>query len=296
VIRTVLLAVVGLGAGALAAPAPVAALQGGDTPRFETTAVAEGVYRFRWQAHVAFFVVGERAVAAFDPLNPEAAAVYAREIRRVTDRPVRWIVYSHSDADHASGAAVLAEGTGGGAEIVATRAAVDDIMRRASPDQPPPTVTFERTLSLDLGGRTVELHYLGPNHSDNSLVALVPDARVAFAVDFVNADRVGFRDLPGWHFPGQTVSIRRMLGLDFDTVVFGHGPVGDRAAVFRQLEYWDALERAVRDAVRAGWTEDEAAARIRLERFADWGGYEDWFELNVRGAYRIIAGAEGGGR
>ena len=42
-------------------------------------------------------------------------------------------------------------------------------------------------------------------------------------------------------------------------------------------------------AIDAGWSEDEAAERIRLESYAEWGGYEQWMSLNVRGMYRWLA-------
>ena len=118
----------------------------------------------------------------------------------------------------------------------------------------------------------------------------VPDARVAFAVDFVSNDRVGYRTLPGWHFPEQNETIRAMMGLPFEAVVHGHGPVGNRASMWRQARYYDALEMAVRAALEEGLTEDETVARVRLREFAEFSQYDAWFEMNVRGAYRVISG------
>ena len=71
-------------------------------------------------------------------------------------------------------------------------------------------------MSFTLGGRVIELHYLGANHTDNSTVVYVPDVKVAFAVDFVSNDRVGFQDLPGWRFPDVFASLPRLLDLDFE--------------------------------------------------------------------------------
>ena len=80
---------------------------------FETTRVAEGVYQFRWQAHNGFFVVTPTGVLAVDPISMEAAAQYAEEIKRVApNAPLRAIVYSHEDADHATGAPALMSAMG----------------------------------------------------------------------------------------------------------------------------------------------------------------------------------------
>jgi glyoxylase-like metal-dependent hydrolase (beta-lactamase superfamily II) len=122
------------------------------------------------------------------------------------------------------------------------------------------------------------------------IVGLVPDVDVAFAVDFVNHDRMGYRDLSSFQFPGQFEAIERLLALDFQTIVFGHGPTGDRGSVERQLAYYRDLERAVRAAVAEGMTEDQAAERVRLPMYEDWGQYGDWFPMNVRGMYRWVSG------
>ena len=100
-------------------------------------------------------------------------------------------------------------------------------------------------------------------------------------------------DLATWYFPEAFDAVSGLLGIPFETVVFGHGPPGDRASIQRQIAYYDDLRTAVRDAVAAGWTEEQAAERIRLDAYSAWGNYEQWLPLNVRGVYRWLA-AEGG--
>ena len=92
---------------------------------YETTRIAEGVYQFRWQAHNGFFVVTPAGVLAVDPISVEAAAQYAEEIKKVApNAPLRAIVYSHEDADHATGAPVLMSAMGVSVPIIAQRNAV----------------------------------------------------------------------------------------------------------------------------------------------------------------------------
>lgn len=264
---------------------------------FETTEVADGVYQFRWNQHNGVFVASGSRVLVFDPINPEAAETFAAEIRRVVpDARLAGIVYSHEHADHATGGATLMEELGASdVPIYAHRRAVAPIRERGHPDQPLPTVTFAERMRFPLGERTVELRYLGPSHTDNIAVAFLPDVRVAFAVDFVSNDRVGYRDLPGWRFPEFFDALAGLLHLPFDTIVFGHGPPGDRATVHRQIAYYDDLRAAVRRAVDEGLSEDEAARTVELPAYRDWQGYEEWFELNVRGMYRWLADARAGG-
>ena len=69
------------------------------------------------------------------------------------------------------------------------------------------------TAAFSPGGRRIELHYLGRSHTDNMIVPYVPDVGVAFAVDFVSNDRVGFQALPGWHFPDFFDALSAVLAL-----------------------------------------------------------------------------------
>ena len=256
----------------------------------ETTRVGDDVYRFRYQNHNTFFVVTSDGVVAFDPISTTAAAAFAEAIQEAAPgQPLRAIVYSHHHADHASGARVLQEALGVEAPIIAHEAARPHLVEANDPDLPPPTVTFSDQTTLHFGGRALELHHLGRNHSNNSLVALLPDDGIAFAVDFVSHDRVGYQELRSHYFPDFFDSLRRLQTLPFDTMVFGHGAVGDKASIDRQIQYYDALREAVEEAVRAGQSEDEAAASIHLEAFSHWGAYDDWFALNVRAIYRWVA-------
>ncbi len=258
---------------------------------FETTEVAEGVYQFRWIGHNALFVVSGDEVVAFDPINSEAAALFGREIQRVAPGArLAAIVYSHSDADHATGApALMAAFDEDEVPIIAHERAVAPIRARASGEQPGPSVTFSDRLTFDVGGRSIELHYLGPSHTDNLVVPFIPDVRVAFAVDFVNNDRVGFQELPGWYFPEVFDALAGMLHIPFDTVVFGHGAPGDRSSIHRQIAYYDDLTTAVRRAIAEGMSEDEVAEEIELPAYADWGQYDPWMSLNARAVYRWLA-------
>ncbi len=235
---------------------------------FATTRIAEGVYQFRFQSHNGFMVVTDDGVVVVDPISTLAASRF-------------------DHADHATGARVLMDAFGERVPVIAQDNASAKLVD-AGPDLPAPDVTFTDRMTLHFGGRAIELYYLGKSHSDNMLVVLVPDVRVAFAVDFVSNDRVGYQDLPDYHFPDFYGALERLMTLEFDTIVFGHGPAGDPAAVRRQGQYYGSLRAAVQQAIDNGWTEDEAAERVRLPQYESWGQYEAWFPMNVRAIYRSL--------
>ena len=286
----VALAACGGGDGETSAGEPESAQVSAD---FETTPVAEGVWRFRWQSHNGLFVDTPEGVIVVDPISTEAAAVFAGEVQRtLPDKALLAVVYSHWHADHATGANVIRTALGSDAPVVAHENAVPSIEAAADPDLPVPDQVYDDLLVLAEGSRPVELHHLGPSHSDDQSVVVIPDVGVAFAVDFVAHDRVGYQELPSWHMPGQLTALDQLGQLDYETIVFGHGPNGDKGSVERQLAYYQALAAAVQEAIDDGSTADEAAESINLPEFTHWDQYDAWFPMNVRGMYRLLS--EGG--
>ena len=254
-------------------------------PEFETTEIADGVYQFRYQFHNSLFVVGPDGVIAFDPISSEAAVHYAAEIQRLApDKRLLGLVYSHDHADHISGAPTLFRALGE-SPIIAHENAYAKIAAANDPVRPPPAITVTENAVLRLGGGVIELHYLGKSHSDNMLVAYLPVPKIAFAVDFVSDDAVGYRSLPDWHYPELYEAIQRLQQIPFETIVFGHGPVGDRSSIDRQLEYYRELRDAVQEALDSGASKEEAVERVRLPQYGEWRGYNDWFSMNVETMY-----------
>ena len=89
----------------------------------------------------------------------------------MTDQPVRYLIYSHDHADHATGGEVFADT----ATFISHRNAVEKIAALADPAPRCRDIAFTDQLTIELGGKTIELYYTGRNHSDNSIVLLYPE-------------------------------------------------------------------------------------------------------------------------
>ena len=77
-------------------------------PPFATTKVegTDNIYVFRYQGHQAMFIVTPEGVIATDPIGlarPQAVTTYIDEIRKVTQAPIRYVIYSHHHYDHIAG-------------------------------------------------------------------------------------------------------------------------------------------------------------------------------------------------
>src|SRR4051812_47267033 len=156
---------VGLVLLACALAAPALAQQ---RPQIETKKVegTEGVYIFRNGNHQSMFVVTGEGVIATDPIaygRPTGAADYIAEIRKVTDKPIKYLIYSHNHYDHVAGGQAFRDA---GATILSHRRAKERLVQVQDPYTPIPDEVMDDKKVIRLGGTVLELSYLGPSHSD----------------------------------------------------------------------------------------------------------------------------------
>jgi glyoxylase-like metal-dependent hydrolase (beta-lactamase superfamily II) len=257
-------------------------------PENEITKLADDVYLFRHQFHQAIFITTSAGVILTDPISAEAATWLKAEMKTLTDRPVRYVIYSHHHSDHITGGSIFADQ----ATFVSHASARAPIADAADPSTPVPTLTFTDRMFIDIGGKHVELIYTGKNHSDNSLVVLLPQNKLLFAVDFIPVETVAYRTMRSDYPDDWIESLRRIEQLDFERLVPGHGKIGtkDHARMFRG--YLEDLRAAVLEQIKNRATLDETKQAVHLTKYEHWGRYADWFPENVEGMYRYLSQAQ----
>ena len=270
-------------AGASAVMSTAAHAQQQEAQR-EITQVAGDLYRFQNNFHVSVFVVTPEGVIATDPIDAEAAAWLRDQIEEQFNQPIKYVIYSHDHADHIAGGEVFKEA---GAIVIAHESAKRTIIGEERPTAVP-DLTFSDEMSIELGGKTVELIYPGRSHSDNLIVMRFPEERAVFTVDFISVKRLPYQDLADSYFPDWIEAIKQVEALDFDILIPGHGPVGTKADASEHRQYLEELHAAVLEAARAGQSLDEMKAGITLDKYQDWGQYEDWRPMNIEGMYNQI--------
>jgi len=267
------------------AASPSAATAPSAAPPYATTKVADNVYVFRYGGYQSMFVVTPAGVIATDPIayqRPEAAQAYVAEIRRITSAPIKYLVYSHHHYDHIAGGKPFQDA---GASVVAHRNARTRLEQLKPPDVVLPDMIVDQRSTLELGGTRVDLVYVGRNHSDSSLVVLLPKERILFAVDFVPIQSVMFRDMADGYLPDWLDSIDRVLALDWTTLIPGHpgpgGRMGTKEDVRAVKEYLTDLSNATRELASQGKCFDEAMRTLKLPKYESWSGYAQYLPGNV---------------
>src|SRR5262249_21078113 len=137
-------------------------------PLFATTKVdgTDNVYTFRYQNSLSMFVVTPAGVIVTDPIGygrPQAVATYLEEIRKISDKPIKYVLYSHHHFDHIAGGKPFKDA---GARFIAHKRAKERLVQLKDPHTVLPDETFDKKKTISLGGTTIEMVYMGLNHSD----------------------------------------------------------------------------------------------------------------------------------
>ena len=132
------------------------------------------------------FVVTSAGVIATDPIGygrPQAVTTYVDEIKKVTNQPIKYLIYSHHHFDHIAGGKPFKDA---GATVVAHTRGQERLGRAQGSAHGPARRDGDVSRTITLGDTTLELTYLGLNHSDSTIVMRLPKEKVMFAVDFVS--------------------------------------------------------------------------------------------------------------
>ena len=247
------------------------------------TRIKGDLYRFQNNFHYSVFLVTPDGIIATDPINADAAKWLKEELDKRFDKPVKYLIYSHDHVDHIAGGEVFADS----AVVVAHDTARADIIGENRPTAVP-DITFSDRLGIELGGKKVELTFVGKSHSDNMIVMYFPDANTLFAVDFIPVKSVAWKTLTDAFIPEWIDAVKKVEAMDFEILAPGHGALGSSADVTAFREYMEQLYAAVLQAARDGKSLEEMQQSIRLDQYAGWQGYEDQLPLNIEGIYNQI--------
>ena len=151
-----------------------------------------------------------------------------------------------------------------------------------------PTRVFTGTYETRVGDKHVEVVEVGPAHTRGDAFVYVPEDRVVFTGDLV------FKDAHPivWEGPvtNWIAACRRLLALDVETVVPGHGPITDKRALEETIAYFELLTEESRSRYEAGLSVEEAVCDITLDAYRDWLDGERVY-VNVATLYRDFSGS-----
>jgi cyclase len=302
-VRKVIAAIVpAIVAGILLAASPAAAQQ--RTPEVVVKQIAPDLYfLFDFEGSNCVFLVTDDGVLLIDTrTHPREGRDLLARIRKVTDKPIKWVINSHFHGDHHMGNIVFKEL---GATFVAQEETAR-IMARVQPKEMArrvegfakrgldpaevklvlPDVTFDNRMTIRLGGREVRLFYLGPGQQAGDTFVAFPHARALFT-----PGAFAKHSMPNMLFTPSVENWIKLLdevaAMDVDTILPAHGDVATRADA-KELAAMLADEYAtVKDAVSRGVALDQAMATLTFPQYKDWRNYAR-LQAEIKALYELI--------
>jgi glyoxylase-like metal-dependent hydrolase (beta-lactamase superfamily II) len=287
-VALVALALAGLAQAPATAAQPAAPAAQPAQPIFETTKVegTDHVYVFRYQTRQAMFVVTGDGVIATDPIGygqPQAVTTYLEEIRKVTPQPVKYLIYSHHHYDHIAGGQPFKDA---GATVIAHTRAKERLAALQDPATVLPDETVDTSRTIRLGDTTLELRYVGLNHSDSSLVMRLPREKIIFAVDFIPVASVPGRGMIDSYPLEWEASLKTVLAMDWERLIPGHpapgGRLGTKQDVQNLLTFLQDASATVKAAAREGKCWEPAEKELTLPKYESWAGYAQGLPFVLR--------------
>lgn len=237
--------------------------------------VAVGAVQGERAASNSTILVGAEATMVVDTtVAPSLARAVRAEAERLGGRNVTYVLNTHGDPDHLLGnnefpdAQVIAQRRV--AELLGDPGTLAAYQKRLdalgdgnvrAPDQ-----TFDKEMTIPLGGLTAVVSYVGPAHSVADSLVWVPEERVLITADIVFNGLFPLvrDDLSNW-----TAALRTALALAPAVVVPGHGPIGDAATLRWQLDLIERLKAQVKEQYDDSVPLEEAQAADIPEVFAN---------------------------
>lgn len=249
------------------------------------------------QANIGF-IVGGRCVAVVDPGGSLAVGQALRAaIRRVTDKPICYVIITHMHPDHCLGAAAFREDQ---AVVVGHENLPRAMSMRARPylnalkrdlgdraagsEVIPPTQLVTEEAVLDLGARTIRLKAWPAGHTDNDLTVMDEQTGTFWVSDLLFIEHTPVVD---GTITGFLEVLDRLETVHVQHYVAGHGKsdLPWPAVLEPERAYLTLIVRETRAAIKRRKTIEEATDEVGLSESTKWVNFDDFHRRNVTTAY-----------
>lgn len=283
---------------------------------FRVVPVAGGVHALFGRGGNIGFLVGSDAVVVVDAQFKDLGPGIIRQIQKVSDKPIKYLVNTHHHGDHVGGndsfrpfAVIIAHDNVRKRMIDAPATILRDYpsrleeARKAGNEQratalaeqiewakkvrieeiPAPFVTFDSELRIHVGDETIHVWHTPPAHTDGDGVVFFEKARVVHMGDLLFNKVIPYIDAgAGGSAKGYLNALDKVLArVPPDAkVIPGHGELTDVAGIKAFRQYIVDILEAARAAKAAGKTREAFLAEVELPAYKDYEGYPQRFKAN----------------
>jgi glyoxylase-like metal-dependent hydrolase (beta-lactamase superfamily II) len=239
-------------------------------PQLKLNKLSNDLYEIEGDGgNVAVYLTDEGAIVIDDKFERDYADIMAK-VKSITDKPVKYVLNTHQHGDHTGGNAKMMADS---AEILAQKNARANMVETKMPGIP--RISFNDETEVFLGGKEVRARYFGRGHTNGDAVIYFPAERTIHTGDLYT---IGTSNAPVTVSPfidysakGSVVDWTKTLdgilnsGWDFETVIPGHGPISNRAALVTYRANFAKMQNRVRTLVRQNKSKDEVGKMLTDE-------------------------------
>ncbi|MTI39722.1 MBL fold metallo-hydrolase [Fulvivirga lutimaris] len=228
-----------------------------------------------WNSNI-HFVVTENGVLLFDTGSSEVIGNKIKKaIQSITDQPVRWVINSHSHADHWLGNAAFA-----GVEIIATTEAMETMKKYGNDDVAfyhnvtngtigithlvYPNLLLKEPLKRNFGGVEVELLFANNGHSPGDILMWLPEQKVMIGGDVLSSDYMPMITDHG-DIDGLINTLNLVVQLNPSIVLTGHGSATTMSSVIRDSELLTSVWEQVKLDHKSGHTPVKTLSAVSVK-------------------------------
>lgn len=280
---------------------------------FVVTAIAENVYSIispsiglptpenkGWNSNV-HFVVTKTGVLLFDTGSSEAIGDNIKKaIKTVTNLPVRWVINSHSHADHWLGNAAFADTV---VEIIASEQAVATMRKYGQDDVEfyekvtqgtigPTQLKYPNFLlgqrqKRSFGGVDVEFIFSNDAHSPGDILMWLPKQKIIFGGDVLSSDWMPMLTDHG-NVPNLIDTLHKIAKLNPYIVLTGHGKATTAEAITRDAELLSSVWEQVLTDHTSGINPNEILLRVKADLAPKYKSLYQDFETEIERYVKLM--------
>ncbi len=288
---------------------------------FRLQPLARNVYALYGRGGNVGFFVGPDAVVVIDSQYKDIAPGIVEQIRKVTDKPIKYLVNTHHHGDHVGGnetfrpfAVIIAhdnvrthmlaspaeiqrdyparieeaDKAGNAQQAKTLRDTLEWAQKVKVEEIAAPMVTYDSELRIHVGDETLQVWHTPPAHTDGDSVIYFEKANVLHAGDLGFIKVIPVIDVKGGgSVAGYLAALDKVVArVPADvTIIPGHGEVTDVAGLRTLRQYVVDLLEAAAKAKKAGQSRDDFAKSVELPAYKDWNGYPVRFRSNAAAAW-----------
>ncbi|MCK4700201.1 MAG: MBL fold metallo-hydrolase [Bacteroidales bacterium] len=215
--------------------------------------------------------IGDNEVLVIDAkMDENSVDAVIAEIAKITDKPIKYLVNTHSDGDHVWGNQYFPQTV----TFVAHENCRKEFFHKQrngnesnwnKPELAPfvPSLTFLEKMNIYLGTKKIELWYFGVGHTTGDIVVYFPEEKTAFIGDQIFLTRPQLiHSYKGGNSFGHVKALTKMLEtLDAEKFCSGHSVIADRETIKKHINQMQKRQEKIKSLIE----KDKTLEEVKIE-------------------------------